>query len=285
MTTTESSGSGDVSRSMELLWGTGERATRGPKPGLTLGRIVTAAIELADAEGLAAVSMRRLSTELGAGTMSLYRHVPGRAELVDLMLDRVQGEGAHAPEPDTAEPGTAEPGTAEPGTAEPDAAQPDTADSAPAEPAPGWRKTVEKAARDELALYQAHPWLLSVNQTRPVLGPGAVGGMESMLAGIKDTGLSDPELISVIIMVSGYVSGVARTQVHAVEVQQVTGISDDEFWRAQEPMLSTVMTSGRYPLMAALSPEAFGPDFDHFEFGLQRLLDGLEVLVEQRTKP
>lgn len=259
MTTTESSGSGDVSRSMELLWGTGERATRGPKPGLTLDRIVTAAIELADAEGLAAVSMRRLSTELGAGTMSLYRHVPGRAELVDLMLDRVQGEGAHVPEPDTAEP--------------------DAADSAT-----GWRKTVEKAARDELALYQAHPWLLSVNQTRPVLGPGAVGGMESMLAGIKDTGLSDPELISVIIMVSGYVSGVARTQVHAVEVRQVTGISDDEFWRAQEPMLSTVMTSGRYPLMAALSPEAFGPDFDHFEFGLQRLLDGLEVLVEQRTK-
>ncbi|MFF5092821.1 TetR/AcrR family transcriptional regulator [Streptomyces niveus] len=274
MTTTESSGSGDVSRSMELLWGTGERATRGPKPGLTLDRIVTAAIELADAEGLAAVSMRRLSTELGAGTMSLYRHVPGRAELVDLMLDRVQGEGAHAPEPDAAEPDAAEPHTAEP----------HTADSATAEPHPGWRKTVEKAARDELALYQAHPWLLSVNQTRPVLGPGAVGGMESMLAGIKDTGLSDPELISVIIMVSGYVSGVARTQVHAVEVRQVTGISDDEFWRAQEPMLSTVMNSGSYPLMAALSPDAFGPDFDHFEFGLQRLLDGLEVLVEQRTK-
>lgn len=254
MTTTESSGSGDVSRSMELLWGTGERATRGPKPGLTLDRIVTAAIELADAEGLAAVSMRRLSTELGAGTMSLYRHVPGRAELVDLMLDRVQGEGPRAREPEA------------------DGSTPD------------WRKTVETAARDELALYQAHPWLLSVNQTRPVLGPGAVGGMESMLAGIKDTGLSDPELISVIIMVSGYVSGVARTQVHAVEAQQVTGVSDDEFWQAQEPMLSTVMNSGRYPLMAALSPEAFGPDFDHFEFGLQRLLDGLEVLVDRRAR-
>ena len=56
-----------------------------------------------------------------------------------------------------------------------------------------------------------------------------------------------------------------------------TGVSDDEFWQAQEPMLSTVMNSGRYPLMAALSPEAFGPDFDHFEFGLQRLLDGLEA--------
>ncbi|MFD5899237.1 TetR/AcrR family transcriptional regulator [Streptomyces sp. NPDC060366] len=254
MATTESSGSGDVSRSMELLWGTGERSTRGPKPGLTLDRIVTAAVELADAEGLSAVSMRRLSTELGAGTMSLYRHVPGRAELVDLMLDRVQGEsGTPAADPDSAAA------------------------------APGWRKTVETAARDELALYQAHPWLLSVNQTRPVLGPGALGGMETMLAGIKDMGLTDPELISVIIMVSGYVSGVARTQVHAVEVQQATGISDDEFWKAQEPFLSTVMNSGRYPAMATLSGDAFGPDFDHFEFGLQRLLDGLEVLVAQRT--
>ncbi|MFD6993607.1 TetR/AcrR family transcriptional regulator [Streptomyces sp. NPDC059943] len=254
MATTESSGSGDVSRSMELLWGTGERSTRGPKPGLTLDRIVTAAVELADAEGLSAVSMRRLSTELGAGTMSLYRHVPGRAELVDLMLDRVQGESATP------------------------AAHPDSAAAAP-----GWRKTVETAARDELALYQAHPWLLSVNQTRPVLGPGALGGMETMLAGIKDMGLTDPELISVIIMVSGYVSGVARTQVHAVEVQQATGISDDEFWKAQEPFLSAVMNSGRYPAMATLSGDAFGPDFDHFEFGLQRLLDGLEVLVAQRT--
>ncbi|MFD3485799.1 TetR/AcrR family transcriptional regulator [Streptomyces sp. NPDC058665] len=253
MTTTDSSGSGDVPRSLELLWGTGERATRGPKPGLTLDRIVTAAIELADAEGLAAVSMRRLSTELGAGTMSLYRHVPGRAELVDLMLDRVQGE--------TARPSEAAPSTS------------------------GWRETVETAARAELALYQAHPWLLSVNQTRPVLGPGAVGGMEAMLAGIKDMGLTDPELISVIIMVSGYVSGVARTQVHAVEARTATGISDDEFWRAQEPVLAAVMTSGRYPLMAGLSAEAFGPGFDHFDFGLQRLLDGLAVLVERRTNP
>ncbi|MGO4423231.1 TetR/AcrR family transcriptional regulator, partial [Streptomyces sp. MCAF7] len=90
MTTTEHSGSGDISRSLELLWGTGERPSRGPKRGLTLERIVTAAIAVADAEGLAAVSMRRLSAELGTGTMSLYRYVPGKAELLDLMLDQVQ---------------------------------------------------------------------------------------------------------------------------------------------------------------------------------------------------
>ncbi|MBK3547134.1 TetR/AcrR family transcriptional regulator, partial [Streptomyces sp. MBT60] len=85
-------GSGDIARSLELLWGTGERPSRGPKPGLTLDRIVTAAVAVADAEGLAAVSMRRLSTELGTGTMSLYRYVPGKSELLDLMFDRVLGE-------------------------------------------------------------------------------------------------------------------------------------------------------------------------------------------------
>ncbi|WP_330175172.1 TetR/AcrR family transcriptional regulator [Streptomyces sp. NBC_01498] len=257
MTTTESSGGGDVSRSLELLWGTGERAARGPKPGLSLGRIVTAAVAIADAEGLAAVSMRRLSAELGAGTMSLYRHVPGRAELVDLMLDRVQGEPVRLPRQDTAVPRE--------------------------DGAPGWRATVETAARAELALYRAHPWLLSVNQTRPVLGPGAVGGMEAMLAGLTGTGLTDPELISVIVMVSGYVSGVARSHLQTVEARTASGVGDDEFWQSQEPVLTEVMSSGRYPVMAGLSAEAFAPDFDHFEFGLQRLLDGLAVLVEQRT--
>ena len=85
------SGSGDLSRSLELLWGTREPATRGPKAELSLERIVDAAVALADREGLGALSMRRVATELGVGTMSLYRHVPGKGELLDLMLDRVGG--------------------------------------------------------------------------------------------------------------------------------------------------------------------------------------------------
>src|SRR5687768_86463 len=85
------SGSGDLNRSLELLWGTGEPAARGPKPGLNLPRIVDAAVALADREGLGALSMRRVAAELGVGTMSLYRHVPGKGELLDLMLDKVGG--------------------------------------------------------------------------------------------------------------------------------------------------------------------------------------------------
>lgn len=128
--TTETSGSGDISRTLELLWGTGERPSRGPKPGLTLDRIVTAAVEIADAEGLAAVSMRRLSTELGAGTMTLYRYVPGKAELLDLMLDRVGGQP--------------------PATKEPEG---------------DWRAAIDALARGYLTLYREHPG--SSRSTRP----------------------------------------------------------------------------------------------------------------------
>lgn len=252
---TETSGSGDIRRSLDLLWGAeGGRPKRGPKPALSLDRIVTAAIAIADAEGVAAVSMRRLSQELGTGTMSLYRYVPGKAELLDLMLDKVQT-------PYASEDGEVPNGAMESGS---------------------WRDAVEALAHESLALYQRHPWLLQVNQARPVLGPGAMAGMEKMMTLIKPMGLTDPELLSVLIMIEGYVSGVARTRVYEREAEKTTGLTDAEFWAAQNPALEAAMASGRYPVMASLSPDTFAPGFDHFAFGLRRILDGLDVLVAAR---
>ncbi|MFE9659218.1 TetR/AcrR family transcriptional regulator C-terminal domain-containing protein [Streptomyces sp. NPDC005955] len=248
MESTETSGSGDIQRTLELLWEPERRPSRGPKPTLTVDRIVLTAIRVADEEGLDAVSMRRLSTELGTGTMSLYRYIPGKAELLDLMLDRVQ----ESPLDTEAPTGT-------------------------------WRDAVEAMARDSLALYQSHPWLLQVNQVRPVLGPATLATMDQVLSRIRPMGLTDPELLSVIIMVDGYVSGVARTNVHAVEAEKRTGLTDQDFWAAQAPYLERVMKSGRFPVMASLSEDTFGMDFDHFAFGLQRILEGLEVLVERRA--
>ncbi|MFE6164030.1 TetR/AcrR family transcriptional regulator [Streptomyces sp. NPDC056486] len=248
----------DITRSLELLWGEGERPTRGPKPGLTLDRIVTEAVRLADAEGLTALSMRRLSTELGTGTMSLYRYVPGKGELLDLMLDRVFTRA-----------GDTRAGDTRPGEAE-------------HPPSGGWREAVEAYAHETLVLYREHPWLLQVNQARPVLGPGSVGSLEHALSGIESMGLTDPERIGVIVMVEGYVTGVARTQVHEMEAVKKSGLTDQAFWEAQSPTLSRIMSSGRYPHLAGLSDDAFGSQFDHFEFGLQRLLDGLDVLVARR---
>ncbi|MFE5709958.1 TetR/AcrR family transcriptional regulator [Streptomyces sp. NPDC056501] len=234
--------------SLDLLWGTGDRPSRGPKPGLTLDRIVTTAVGIADAEGLDAVSMRRVASELGVGTMSLYRYVPGKTELLDLMLDRVQGESL---------------------------------DDAPTAPT-HWRDTVTALARTTLALYRAHPWLLKVNEARSVLGPSALRGLELCLSGLKGPhgmGLSDPETISVIITVQGFAAGIARMELQAVEAAKETGVDDEEFWRTQRPYLERAMASGEYPLMAALAADTFSHDTDHFAFGLARLLDGFEALV------
>ncbi|MEU1277282.1 TetR/AcrR family transcriptional regulator C-terminal domain-containing protein [Streptomyces sp. NPDC005805] len=249
MTTRDTTGAGDVARSLELLWGTGERPSRGPRPGLTLDRIVTTAVGIADAEGLGAVSMRRLSTELGTGTMSLYRYVPGKAELLDLMLDRVTGE----PLPDAPPAGTAP-----------------------------WQDAVRDMARAHLTLYRTHPWLLKVNLSRTVLGPSALRGLEYALHALRAMRLGDTELISVIITVQSYVSGIARTELEAVEAAQQTGQSEEDFWNSQEPFLSKAMLSGEYPLMAALAEDTFTSDFDHFSFGLERLVAGLEALVRSR---
>ncbi|KKD07059.1 TetR/AcrR family transcriptional regulator [Streptomyces sp. WM6386] len=244
----ETSGSGDIVRTLELLWDTGRRPSRGPKPALTLDRIVEAAVQVADADGLEAVSMRRVAAELGTGAMSLYRYVPGKGELLDLMLDRVQ-----KPSENPADLGAGD-----------------------------WRSALEALGRATLALYRRHPWLLQVNQSRPILGPSALDGMEKVLTLIKPMGLTDPELVSAIIMIDGYVVGAARTQLYAQEVERRTGLTDAEFWQAQVPTLEKAMATGRYPVLAALSDDAFGTDFDHFEFGLQRILDGLEVTVSRR---
>ncbi|MFD3652431.1 TetR/AcrR family transcriptional regulator [Streptomyces sp. NPDC058620] len=243
-------GSGDIARSLELLWGTGDRPSRGPKPGLTLDRIVSTAVAVADAEGLAALSMRRLSTELGTGTMSLYRYVPGKAELLDLMLDRVLGEPLAA---DTRVP-------------------------------TDWRAAIDVMARTYLAGLRAHPWLLKVNQARAVLGPSALRGLDTALAGLRGMGLRDPELIGVIITVNSFVEGLARTQSDATEAARQTGLSDAAFWESQRPYLERAMLSGEYPQMAQLSDDAFGSEFDHFEFGLARLIDGFEALTERRSE-
>ncbi|MFJ6804480.1 TetR/AcrR family transcriptional regulator C-terminal domain-containing protein [Streptomyces anulatus] len=248
-------GSGDIARSLELLWGTGDRPSRGPKPGLSLDRIVTAAVAVADAEGLAAVSMRRLSTELGTGTMSLYRYVPGKAELLDLMLDRVLGE----PLPSGTDPV-----------------------DAPASPA-DWRASIDTMARTYLDNLRRHPWLLKINQARTVLGPSALRGLELSLTALRSMGLRDPELISVIITVNSFVEGLARTRADAAEAVRATGLSDREFWDNQRPYLERAMLSGAYPMMAGLSEDTFSAEFDHFEFGLRRLIAGFEALVEERT--
>jgi AcrR family transcriptional regulator len=245
--TTESSGTGDVHRSLALMWQEVEQDRDTDRRRLSVRRIVEAAIAVADAEGLESVSMRRVAAELGVGTMSLYRYVPGKEELLDLMLDSVNRE-------DDLEPFPAD-----------------------------WRATLDRFARETWELYRQHPWLPFVDQSRPLLGPNALAGLEALLGGLEGTGLSDQEKILAITTLEGFVASLARTVNGVVLAEQRTGVSTEEFWRAQEPILVRAMDSGRYPRLAGMDEDTFGagPE-ESFEFGLTLVLDGLAALLERR---
>ncbi|CAA9547133.1 MAG: Transcriptional regulator, AcrR family, partial [uncultured Thermomicrobiales bacterium] len=249
--TTEYSGRGDPARSLALLWEGRKEPTRGPKPGLSLERIVRAAIEVADAEGLAVTSMRRVAERLGVGAMSLYTYVPGKAELLDVMLDTVFGE----------EPGADD-------------------------PAGGWRAGLERRARQDSALYRRHPWVLQVSSARSVLGPNEIAIFESSLRTVSGIGLDGGEMVAVVSLVGGYVRGAAQGAIEAALAAQRTGLTDDQWWAARAPLLEKYFDPARYPIVSSVQQSgafdgpADGADYnlqrtlDEFEFGLQRVLDG-----------
>lgn len=262
---TEYAGRGDPRRSMTLLWGTGEPPGRGPKPGLTVDGITAAAIEVADAEGLSALSMRRVADQLGKSPMALYTYVPGKAELLDLMLDRVLAElpTEHPTEG-------------------------------------GWRAAAEVAAHTSWAFYQRHPWVLQVSGARAALGPHEFDFYESQVRLFDGLGLSGVEVARTANVFVNFVRGAAKAVSDARAAEQATGVSDDEWWTARAPFLEELgpdIWTDRYPTITRLQEEhAFDqlgrPDettpyleqeaLDAFEFGLQRLLDGFEVFITTR---
>jgi len=245
--TPEFTGGGEPRISLQLLWKRRERPARGPKPGLTVDAIVRAAIAIADAEGLEAVSMRRVAQELGAGTMSLYRHVPGKAELLELMLDAVIGE---EPAPD---------------------------------PLPeGWRARLELFARDQLAGYRRHPWMLGVSMVRPPLGPNIIGGTEMMLAAVEETGLPPRERLAAVSLVTSYVLGAAQPLVQAAQAEAASGESTEDWWRRRTIFWEEFFVPDDHPAITRLWEEGgFAGEQDAlFEWGLQRVLDGIQARID-----
>lgn len=146
-----------------------------------------------------------------------------------------------------------------------------------------WRATMEFVARGTWELYLSHPWLLQVNQTRPILGPNALGGFDFAVAGLDGLGLTGREKVAVILAVDHYVTGTARTYVLREEAAEESGLSDEEFWAAQEPILTKAMATGNYPALSEMPEDAFNiSGEDALEFGLKPLLDGLEAFINRR---
>lgn len=264
---TEYAGRGDPRRSMELLWGVAPAPARGPKQGLTVDEIATAAMELADAEGLGALSMRRVAERLGRSAMSLYTYVPSKAELLDVMLHRALAElDVRHPVED------------------------------------GWRVAVEASAWAGWAFYLRHPWVLHISGARALVGPNELAAYEAQLRLLDDLPLEPIEIVRTTGVVAGFVRGAALAHLDARTAAQATGQSDDEWWLARSALVEELAGpdwTERFPTITRLAaaqsfdqPQDDDPRagmaylerdaLETFEFGLQVLLDGIEAAVDRR---
>jgi AcrR family transcriptional regulator len=228
--------------SIELAWGRRQRPTRGPKPGLTLDRIVAAGIKVAMTDGIGALSMTRVATELGVGTMSLYRYVAAKDELLTLMVDSALG---------TPPPGS---------------------------PDEGWRAGLTRWAVGLRDGYRRHPWALRVPISAPPLGPNNVAWLENALRTLASTPLSEQQKLSTVLLVSGFVRneatlnldlsvGARGAQVMPTYARMLGALIE----HGDFPALADALASG------ALADED-DPDGE-FEFGLARILDGVAALI------
>jgi AcrR family transcriptional regulator len=237
---------------LDLLWGTRQPPRRGPKPSLSLERIVTEAIALADAEGLANLSMQHLAERLGCAKMALYRYVPGKAELVALMVDAGIGD---PPQPPAETAHTAQ--TAAPGE------QP-------------WRAILRLWATTIYGRYHAHPWAIEATAGARPMGPNEMAWLETALAALTGTGLTGAERLDAVVLLNG----------HARSLVQVTSAGQEDPEQEIARQVGTVLSAhpDRYPqVLAAFSDSAPSARRDNaLHFGIDRILDGLAALIAAR---
>ncbi|MEV6815736.1 TetR/AcrR family transcriptional regulator [Micromonospora sp. NPDC051296] len=242
----------ELPESIALAWGLRDRPSRGPKRSLSLEQVVAAGIRVAQAEGLPALSMSRVASELGVATMSLYRYVPTKQDLLDLMTDRAFG-----PPPQPRAPGE------------------------------GWRPALTRWAEGNLAALRREPWIRHVPISGPPINPNSVRWLEYGLAALRGTGLRGTERISTIMLVSGYTRSWANTTADLAEAAARTGQTPDQVGQHYWQHLALLTASGPYPAIHELLTEADDEEEDYYDaewrFGLGRVLDGVETLIQART--
>ncbi|WP_326653206.1 MULTISPECIES: TetR/AcrR family transcriptional regulator C-terminal domain-containing protein [unclassified Streptomyces] len=239
-------GTDDFSRTLELLWGDQSRSARGPKPALTVGRIVECAIEIADTEGFSALSMQRVAGELGFSTMSLYRYLPGKNELVSIMIDAALGE------------------------------PPVLSDSIG-----DWRAKLEVWAHCYFMVLNDHPWAVLAATFGRAMGPNELGWLEAAVSALGGTALSGSEKTDAVVAVNGHVRSWVQYAANSPS-GHTTDISN-EHWGATVADLVR-KHSDRYPaLLEAMTSGAFDPSDDNGPaFGLRVVLDGIGVRIAER---
>lgn len=189
---------------------------RGPKPTLAADRIARFAIGVADAEGLAAVTMQRIGREMGVSTMALYRYFPAKADLLALMIDS--------------------------------AGPPDRAFGKPSQ---SWSERLKTWARRCLSIYRDHPWVLEATSTRrSVMGPNELSWMEAALAMLAESGLAPGDRHAAFLALIAHVRGHATFQGDSSESARAL----DDLLHSQPdryPALSASIWGGHFPVSSA----------------------------------
>lgn len=236
---------------LAVLWRAPEPPRRGPRPSLTLDQIADAAIALADAEGIGAVSMARLAESLGFTTMSLYRYVSSKDEVVSLMSDRASGR--------------------------PPAVGPEAGD---------WRARLELLVVLQQPVLHAHPWLAHTGTVLHAVGPNRLAWMEAMVAALEDTPLDEAAKVAAVGMLASHqleeLRLFASWQERERAVQDMTSEPYD-----MDRMLLAVATPDAHPaLLRAAAAGAFtaSMDDDGVTFGTRLVLDGIAALVSRAAE-
>lgn len=237
---------GGMARTVELLWGVSTpRGTRGPRPGLSVAAITRAALAIADAEGLGAVSMQRVAKDLGYTTMSLYNYVPSKDQLIELMID------AAAPPPPVPEDGD------------------------------GWRDEVEHWVRATWDLYHAHRWILKVPTVHAPLGPNQMVWFEALLHALSRSGLESAELMPIAQHILASARGQAAL---SIDMDSGEDGTTTEFTAALRRLATPDRFPTLHGLVLAVQPGGFDAGAEMYaglRLGVRLLLDGVEGHVRR----
>ena len=228
------------------IWMRPERPARGPRPAYSRDQITEAAVRIADSEGIEAASMRKIAAEIGAGAMSLYRYVPSRDDLIELMVDRVYGEMG-----------------------------------LPARPTGAWRADLELLARESRAMQLRHPWLHTVQRGTPMYGPEQLRVVEFGL-GALDLGVPIDEMLSLVGLLNGYVDNFTRLEVMWLDVARRSGLTREDWMRRNAGYVHQLMRTGDYPIFTRVVMDAQQPhmtDEERFDYGLERVLNAIEATL------
>ncbi|WP_030395063.1 TetR/AcrR family transcriptional regulator C-terminal domain-containing protein [Kitasatospora purpeofusca] len=220
---------------------------------LSRERLIAAALGIADAEGLAALSMRAVAARLGVAPMTAYRYVTSKDELVLLAADAAFGEAGY-----------------------------------PADPPAGWRPRLELGARTLWSLFRRHPWLAELGPvTRPLLLPNLLTHAEWALAALDGHGLPAATVLDIHVLFYSYIEGLAANLEREARAQAATGLTGDQWTDTRFAAFDTRIAAARFPVFTRLTAEldeGYDLDLDTlFESGLTTLLDGLTPRIEGRA--